>query len=264
MELRKINVRDAAAQWEYTTALPADENGLTNPYHGVSFDEDAEKVLPTLISYEHPVNMPDWFVPETYYYLWDDNRLIGEFRIRHHLTEALRNGITSTFAGETVCDVNWLTGATKFIMFGSCGSLDKEKTFGKYIIPTERYRGEGCSYYYAEPADYISIRNTEKTSAIFDEIGAPHVNGRVWTTGSMLRETVGLVRRRKEEGCLAVEMELAGVEAVCVFNGFELYIFLEAGDVLGENSWKIEGLLAANHDLGKLMIALEIAKRVGG
>ena len=92
MELRKINVQDVAAQWEYTTALPADENGLTNPYHGVSFDEYAEKVLPTLISYEHPVNMPDWFVPETYYYLWDDDRLIGEFRIRHHLTEALRNG----------------------------------------------------------------------------------------------------------------------------------------------------------------------------
>ena len=92
MELRKINVQDAVAQWEYTTALPADENGLTNPYHGVSFDEYKEKVLPALISYEHPVNMPDWFVPETYYYLWDECRLIGEFRIRHHLTEALRNG----------------------------------------------------------------------------------------------------------------------------------------------------------------------------
>ena len=92
MELRKINVQDAAAQWKYTTALPVDENGLTNPYHGVSFDEYAEEVLPTLISYEHPVNMPDWFVPETYYYLWDEGRLIGEFRIRHHLTEALRNG----------------------------------------------------------------------------------------------------------------------------------------------------------------------------
>jgi predicted acetyltransferase len=92
MELRKINVQDAAAQWEYTTELPADENGLTNPYHGVSFDEYMEKVLPELISYEHPVNMPDWFVPETYYYLWDDGRLVGEFRIRHRLTEALRNG----------------------------------------------------------------------------------------------------------------------------------------------------------------------------
>ena len=92
MELRRINWEDAAAQWEYTTTLPEDENGLTNPYHGVSFEEYTENVLPALISYEHPVNMPDWFVPESYYYLWDGDRLVGEFRIRHHLTEALRSG----------------------------------------------------------------------------------------------------------------------------------------------------------------------------
>ena len=83
MELRKINTQDAFAQWEYTTALPSDENGLTNPYHGVTYDEYMEKVLPSLISYEHPVNMPEWFVPETYYYLWDEGHLVGEFRIRH-------------------------------------------------------------------------------------------------------------------------------------------------------------------------------------
>ena len=92
MELRKINLRDAAAQWEYTAALPPDENGLTNPYHGVSYHEYVENVLPALISYEHPAHMPDWFVPETYYYLWDEGRLVGEFRIRHYLTEALKNG----------------------------------------------------------------------------------------------------------------------------------------------------------------------------
>ena len=76
--MRKINIQDSRAQWEYTTVLPADENGLTNPYHGVAYDEYIENVLPTLISYEHPFNMPEWFVPETYYYLWDGNYLIGE------------------------------------------------------------------------------------------------------------------------------------------------------------------------------------------
>ena len=92
MELRKINTNDIEAQWAYTTELPIDENGLTNPFKGVSLDEYREKVLPTLISYEHPVNMPEWFVPETYYYLWNDDRLVGEFRIRHHLNEVLRKG----------------------------------------------------------------------------------------------------------------------------------------------------------------------------
>ena len=92
MELRKINTQDALAQWEYTTALPANENGLTNPYHGISFEEYSKTVLPALISHEHPVNMPEWFVPESYYYLWDGSQLVGEFRIRHYLTDALRNG----------------------------------------------------------------------------------------------------------------------------------------------------------------------------
>ena len=92
MELRKINVNDAAAQWEYVTELPENENGLTNPYQGVSYEDYIDRVLPEMISHEHPVNMPDWFVPQTYYYLWDKGRLVGEFRIRHYLTDALRNG----------------------------------------------------------------------------------------------------------------------------------------------------------------------------
>ena len=78
----------------------------------------------------------------------------------------------------------------------------------------------------------------------------------------MLRETVGLVQKRRREGCLAVEMELAGVEAVCDFYGLELFDFLEAGDVLEESGYDIKDLPGANHNLGKLMIALEVAKRI--
>ena len=51
-------------------------------------------------------------------------------------------------------------------MFGSCGSLEGERTRGKYIVPTEAYRGEGASYYYAPPADYIAIKTADKLAAI--------------------------------------------------------------------------------------------------
>lgn len=87
-----MNFNDIKEQWEYVTALPADENGLTNPYEGVSFDEYRASVLPELMMYEKPINMPDWFVSETYYYLWADGVLVGEFRIRHYLTDALKVG----------------------------------------------------------------------------------------------------------------------------------------------------------------------------
>lgn len=172
------------------------------------------------------------------------------------------SGIGSAIASDMCYGAHWQTGATKFIMFGSCGSLDRAATYGKFIIPTESYRGEGCSYYYAPPSDYLPIKNADKLSAIFEGMEIPYTKGRVWTTDSMLRETVGLVQKRKQEGCLAVEMELAGVEAVCAFYGLELYDFLEAGDVLEESSYDIKDLPGANHNLGKLMIALEIAKRI--
>lgn len=172
------------------------------------------------------------------------------------------SAIGSSMASDRCYEAHWMTGAEKFVMFGSCGSLDRAATYGKYIIPSESYRGEGCSYYYAPPSDYIPIKNADKLSAIFDEIKVPYVRGRVWTTDSMLRETAGLVQKRKQEGCLAVEMELAGVEAVCAFYGLELYDFLEAGDVLEESGYDIQALPGANHNLGKLMIALEILKRI--
>ena len=82
------------------------------------------------------------------------------------------------------------------------------------------------------------------------------------TTDSMIRETAGLVQKRKSEGCLGVEMELAGVEAVCGFYGMDLYDFLEPGDVLEESGYDIRDLPSANHNLGKLMIALQIVKRI--
>lgn len=160
------------------------------------------------------------------------------------------------------CEKIGLIGASKFVMFGSCGSLNREATRGKFIVPTESYRGEGCSYYFAAPSDYITVENARKLSDIFTELGVPHVTGRVWTTDAMIRETAGLVAQRRSEGCLAVEMELAGVQAVCSFYGLSLYNFLEAGDVLEESGYDVANLRGANHDLGKLYIALETALRI--
>lgn len=170
--------------------------------------------------------------------------------------------IGSAIAGGTVAEVNHLTGATKFVMFGSCGSLDADKTTGCFIIPTQAYRGEGLSYYFAEAQDYIDVKNSDKVADIFNELSIPYVQGRIWTTDSMIRETVNLVNKRKSEGCIAVEMEVAGVQAVCDFFGLELYDFLAAGDVLTEDNYSIEDLSDANHNLDKLGIALKIIERI--
>ena len=61
VELRKMNLQDIKEQWEYVTALPKDENGLTNPYEGITFEEYETTVLPELMMHENPVDMPEWF-----------------------------------------------------------------------------------------------------------------------------------------------------------------------------------------------------------
>ena len=78
----------------------------------------------------------------------------------------------------------------------------------------------------------------------------------------MMRETRNLVEKRKQEGCIAVEMELAGVQAACDFYGLQLFDFLEPGDVLDQESYDHSLLASANHDERKLVIALEIAYEV--
>lgn len=170
--------------------------------------------------------------------------------------------IGSMAAAQNMIEVNWLTGAKNFIMFGSCGSLNKQLTTNKFIIPTEAYREEGMSYHYAPPSDYITIKNANALATIFDTLHIPYVKGKVWTAEAMLRETKAKVEVRVKEGCIAVEMELAGAQAVCDYYGFQLYDFLESGDVLSEEVYEVEGLNQANHSLDKLYIALEVANAI--
>ena len=170
--------------------------------------------------------------------------------------------IGSVAAGVNITEANWLIGATKFIMFGSAGSLDAEATAGKYVVPTKAYRDEGMSYHYAPPSDYIDVKGADKVSQVFDELSIPYVKGYCWTTDTWYRETRGLMEKRKTEGCIAVDMEVSGAQAVCDFYGFELYDFLETGDVLDLPEYQVEGLYEANHNMDKFHVALELAKRV--
>ena len=171
--------------------------------------------------------------------------------------------IGSALAGTDLIDLNHIAGADTFIVFGSAGALNREAIAGRYVIPTAAYRDEGFSYHYAPPADYIDIPGSEFTAGVFAELNAPFVLGRTWTTDAFYRETRAKLNKRVAEGCLTVEMEMAGLQAVSSFHGFKLYSFLQAGDVLDGEEYDISGLHDANHDLAKLHIAVEIAKRVG-
>ncbi len=54
-------------------------------------------------------------------------------------------GVGATLAGGDIEELSWFTGATKYVMFGSAGILNREATRGRYVIPTVAYRDEGMS-----------------------------------------------------------------------------------------------------------------------
>ena len=66
----------------------------------------------------------------------------------------------------------------------------------------------------------------------------PYLAGRNWTTDAIYRETVDRIARHRADGCISVEMEAAGLEAVADAVGAELYTFFFGGDILGER-WEI-------------------------
>ena len=80
--LKKVNEQDAQEEYVYITNLPANENGFTNRYYGVSEEDFMQKVLPEMIHFSNGVGLPEGFVPETDFFLWEDNHIVGMFRIR--------------------------------------------------------------------------------------------------------------------------------------------------------------------------------------
>lgn len=145
--------------------------------------------------------------------------------------------VTSAGAGGCLEDVHCLTGCTKYILFGSCGSLDSSLTDGKLIVPTHAYRDEGLSYHYVPAEDYIEIGHWKQVAAFFDKKQVPYVTGRTWSTDAIFRETAGKAQRLRDEGCITVEMECAGVQAVCAYRGLQFYNFLFTSDCLDKENW---------------------------
>ncbi len=92
LTLKKANTEDIEKEWQFVKDMPADENGLLNSWEGVSFEDFREKALPEMLNDEAGIGLPDWKVPCTTYFLWDDEVIVGQFRLRHHLNDALRNG----------------------------------------------------------------------------------------------------------------------------------------------------------------------------
>ena len=89
--LKSANYEDIEKEWLFQRDIPVDENGFLNDYHDISRN-DFDTALETIIAQSNGENLPEGYVPQTIYYLWDDDNIVGTFHFRHYLCQSLIEG----------------------------------------------------------------------------------------------------------------------------------------------------------------------------
>lgn len=158
-------------------------------------------------------------------------------------------------------------GVEKVILFGTCGVLDSKIKDCSVIVPNRAVRDEGISFHYAPPSNEIAVNISvkERFTKFLEKIGCHYTEGKVWTTDGFYRETMQKVERRKEMGCVAVDMECASVAAVAQFRNKQVMQFFYAVDVVSKENWDQRSLSnqASLDEKDKIAwLALEFAKRM--
>ena len=134
-------------------------------------------------------------------------------------------------------------GCRKFIACGGCGVLEKDIAADHLIVVSSAIRDEGVSYHYLPPAREIAANELgiRALTKIMETQGTPYRVGKTWTTDAPYRETPNKITKRKEEGCLVVEMEAAGMMAVAQFRDVIFGQALYGGDDLSGLEWDNRG-----------------------
>lgn len=172
----------------------------------------------------------------------------GNITIYEIIYDKVRIAICQVMIGASACVGNLeeliALGAKKVFVCGECGVLDQTIEDAHLIIPTSAVRDEGTSYHYQPASDEIELdANTiEIIESLFKSKGLPYIKGKIWTTDAPYRETREKILRRKEQGCIAVEMECAALTAAARLRKIIFAQFVYACDNLDSDVWEQRGL----------------------
>lgn len=89
--LKALNPEDAAEEYAFFQATPS-ENGFMNDVYGVSYERFVREIIPRRLAFSRGEGLPPGYVPDTYYFLWQEGVIVGLFKLRPQLNEQLRNG----------------------------------------------------------------------------------------------------------------------------------------------------------------------------
>ena len=182
-----------------------------------------------------------------------------------------RFALYHSYVGEPSCVSQYedliAIGSRQLILLGNCGVLDRAIEDCGIIIPTRALRDEGTSYHYAPPGNAIEVnrRYRREFQEVLRQFGYPYFEGTTWTTDAPYRETREKVARRKAQGAICVEMECAGMQALCDFRSTGFFQFFYAGDNLDHSAWdprSISGDVRLDDKTKIMFLAFELGLKI--
>ncbi|MGW8382875.1 nucleoside phosphorylase [Streptococcus parasuis] len=157
-------------------------------------------------------------------------------------------------------------GFQNFIVFGTCGVLDRSIAVDKIILPSSALRDEGTSYHYAPASGEISYHSELLLTMeeALDQAGIEHVRTKTWTTDAFYRETAAKVKRRLTAGAMVVDMEASAIMAWANFRQAKVYQFFYTADYVDhhKNEWDVRREERTADSMTFFEVAMAIARKL--
>lgn len=241
------------------TFNPSDIQAKIENFPKIAISWFSQKLMDSFIEKFHPIEIAK---------LSNANGKTPIYKIQYKETEI---AIFLSRVGAPACVVSYeeliAMGVEKLILFGTCGVLNKEIDDLAIIIPTSAIRDEGTSYHYMKESNEIEVNKkyTDLFEALLQQHNYPYTKGKTWTTDAPYRETRNKIAKRKEQGCLCVEMECSAMNAVAKFREKDLFQFFYAADNLDSAVWNSRSLGNQDRLTEKeklIYLALELAIKI--
>jgi len=89
LHLKKLSPNDGQQIYDMLQGIEANDNGFHNSVKDMPYDQFADW-LNKSDGYSKSIDLLDWMMPETHFWLYDDKTPVGYGRLRHFLNEALK------------------------------------------------------------------------------------------------------------------------------------------------------------------------------
>jgi hypothetical protein len=134
-------------------------------------------------------------------------------------------------------------GASRFVFAGWCGTVSPKLKIGDLLVPDAALIDEGTSSHYmfeAVQPGHRCLPSADISGAIERALagaGAAFRKGPVWSTDGIFREPPSQVCRFRDQGAMAVEMEVSALFTVGAYRRVSIGAALVVSDDLSELQW---------------------------